>query len=268
MNIICWNVNGIRAWSKKGAFEWFLKESPDFFCLQETKAEEHQLDPAIRTPEGYTAYFDHSKGRKGYSGVAIYTKHAPTRVEYEVGVKTLDQEGRLLALIYDNLNLTGKADSTGTKVAIITSYFPNGGGGPVRLKYKLDFYKAFLIYIEKLKKAGYGIIFCGDVNTAHHEIDLARPKENETHTGFLPIERAWIDKIITAGYIDVFRHLYPTQTGAYTWWDMKTFARERNVGWRIDYFFISPDLEKAVSDMKIHSDIYGSDHCPIELRLK
>lgn len=264
MRIICWNVNGIRAWAKKGGFDWFLKESPDFFCLQETKAEEQQLDPALRAPEGYMAYFDHSKGRKGYSGVAIYTKHPPTKVEYEVGVETLDQEGRLLSLIYDDLKIAGKS----TKVAIITSYFPNGGGGPARLKYKLDFYKAFLTYIEKLRKNGYKIIFCGDVNTAHKEIDLARPKENETHTGFLPIERAWIDKVLATGYIDVFRHLYPTKTSAYTWWDMKTFARERNVGWRIDYFFISPDLEKAVTDMKIHSDIYGSDHCPIELVLK
>jgi exodeoxyribonuclease III len=259
MNIICWNVNGIRAWTKKGGFDWFLKESPDFFCLQETKARPEQLDPAIRAPEGYHAYFDHSKERQGYSGVAIYTKHAPSKVEYEVGVETLDQEGRLLSLLYDNLG--------GKKVAIITSYFPNGGGGPARLKYKLDFYKAFLTYIEKLRAQGYGIIFCGDVNTAHKEIDLARPKENETHTGFLPIERAWVDKLVGAGYVDIWRTLNPKRI-MYTWWDMKTFARERNVGWRIDYFFTSPELTEIITDMKIHNNIYGSDHCPIELVLK
>ncbi len=254
MKIICWNVNGIRAWSKKGGFEWFLKESPDFFCLQETKAEKHQLDPLLQDPVGYFSYFDHSKERKGYSGVAIYTKHKPESVEYDMGFPALDREGRLIALHYKDF-------------VIITCYFPNGGGGPVRLKYKLDFYKQFLIYINKLRKNGKKIIFCGDINTAHREIDLARPKENENHTGFLPIERSWLDEITTAGYIDVFRHLYPDLRDAYTWWDMKTFARERNVGWRIDYFFVSPDLIDKVKGMKIYKDVYGSDHCPIELKL-
>jgi exodeoxyribonuclease III len=255
IKIISWNVNGIRAWSKKGGLEWFLKESPDFFCLQETKAEAEQLDPALRLPDGYTSYFDHSKGRKGYSGVAIYTKHAPDKVEYEVGVKELDQEGRLLSLYFKDF-------------VLITCYFPNGGGGPIRLKYKLDFYKAFLKYINKLRKEGKHVIFCGDVNTAHHEVDLARPKENETHTGFLPIERAWLDEITKAGYVDTFRHFYPEVKNAYTWWDMKTFARERNVGWRIDYFFVSPDLVDNLVSTKIHADITGSDHCPLELSIE
>ena len=255
MKIICWNVNGIRAWSKKGGLDWCLKEQPDFLCLQETKAEKHQLEEAIHSPPPYYSYFDHSKGRKGYSGVAIYSKHKPLKVEYEVGLTELDQEGRLLSLYYKDF-------------VLITCYFPNGGGGPIRLKYKLDFYKQFLLYINKLRKNGHKIIVCGDINTAHHEIDLARPKENETHTGFLPIERAWLDKLVNAGYVDVFRHLNPNVKNVYTWWDMKTFARERNVGWRIDYFFISPDLLKNIESMKIHSDIHGSDHCPIELEIR
>ncbi len=254
MKLICWNVNGIRAWNKKGGMEWLLGEKPDFICMQETKAEKVQLDLALHSPAGYTSYFDHSKGRKGYSGTAIYVRkdNLPMKVEYEVGVETLDQEGRLIALHYKTF-------------VIITSYFPNGGGGIERLKYKLEFYKAFLKYINKIKKSGKSVIFCGDVNTAHQEIDLARPRENENHTGFLPIERAWLDEVTEAGYIDTFRHFYPDKKDAYTWWDMKTFARERNVGWRIDYFFVSPDLIKKLESTKIHHEIYGSDHCPIEL---
>ncbi len=255
MKIISWNVNGIRAWAKKGYFEWFLKESPDILCLQETKAEAVQLDPSVRSPQGYHVYFDHSKGRKGYSGVAIYSKIKPHKIEYEMGVSTLDQEGRLLGAYYDDF-------------ALFNVYFPNGGGGPDRLKFKLEFYEAFLKFIEKVQKSGMPVIFCGDINTAHQEIDLARPKENVMNTGFLPIERAWLDKVVKAGYIDVFRNLNPGTKDAYTYWDMKTFARDRNVGWRIDYFFVSPELLPRVKSVKILKDIFGSDHCPIEIELK
>ncbi|HEY9583882.1 MAG TPA: exodeoxyribonuclease III [Candidatus Paceibacterota bacterium] len=255
MKLISWNVNGIRANCKKGGFDWLLQQNADFFCLQETKAHPEQLEEGIRNPVGYYAYFDHSKGRKGYSGVATYAKEKPERTEYILGVPECDQEGRFIALFYPDF-------------VLINCYFPNGGGGPERLDFKMRFYDEFLKYVNKQRAAGLEIIFCGDINTAHQEIDLARPKENEKHTGFLPQERAWIDQVIQAGYIDIYRHQNPSKTGAYTWWDMKTFARERNVGWRIDYFFISPGLLKKVEKVKIHNMVMGSDHCPIELTLK
>lgn len=252
MNFISWNVNGLRAVHKKGNFKWIVDQSADFFCLQEVKAEKDQLLEEIQKIEGYYAYFDHSKVKKGYSGVAVYTKHEPLKVDYGMGIPEFDQEGRLLGLHYDDF-------------VLFNIYFPNGGGGPVRLDYKLRFYDAFLEYIEKIRKTGKKIIFCGDVNTAHEAIDLARPKENEKNTGFLPEERAWLDEVVNHGYIDVFRHFYPSKTNAYTYWDQKTAARVRNVGWRIDYFFVSQDLVKNLKNVVIHSDILGSDHCPIEI---
>ncbi len=255
MRIICWNVNGIRANVKKGGFDWFLNESPDMFCIQETKAEAEQLEEGIRNPVGYHSFFDHSKGRKGYSGVAVYTKEKPEKVEYGLGIEKYDQEGRFLALFFKDF-------------VLLNIYFPNGGGGPDRLKYKLEFYDAFLSYIDRLQKKGHEIVFCGDGNTAHAEIDLARPKENEGNTGFLPVERKWIDKVASHGYTDVFRHFNPGVKGAYTYWDMKTFARERNVGWRIDYFFVTAGMLKKVDKVKIHDQILGSDHCPLEIDIR
>ncbi len=254
MKLISWNVNGVRAWHKKGCLDWFLSEKPDFFCIQETKAHSDQIPLELKEARGYFSYFDHSKGRKGYSGVGVITKHKPLKVLDGLGVLELDQEGRFLALFYE-------------KCIVINTYFPNGGGGPIRLEYKLKYYDAFLKFLEKHKKQGYSIIFCGDVNTAHAEIDLARPKENAENTGFLPIERAWIDKVVSKGYIDTFRNLHPQQVGAYSYWDMKTFARERNVGWRIDYFFITEDLKKNLKDSFILADTYGSDHCPIGIKI-
>lgn len=262
MKIICWNVNGIRANVKKGGFDWFLQQSPDFFCIQETKAHPEQLEEGVRNPAEYHSFFDHSKLRKGYSGVAIYTKHKPDKVDYGFGIHEVDQEGRFIALYYDSKELIGK------KFVLITSYFPNGGGGQDRLDFKMRFYDEFLKYINNQRKAGYEIVFCGDVNTAHTEIDLARPKENQENTGFLPQEREWIDEVIQSGYIDIFRQQNPNKIGAYTYWDMKTFARERNVGWRIDYFFISPGILEKVKKANILNTVLGSDHCPIELIFK
>jgi exodeoxyribonuclease-3 len=259
MKIVSWNVNGIRALIKKGGFDWLVSQGFDMICLQETKAHPDQLEPNIISPLGYTSYFDHSKIKKGYSGVAIYTKQKPDKVEYGFDVDSLDQEGRQITLLF-----TGKAN----KLAIINTYFPNGGGGPERLDFKMRYYDAFLTYIEKLRKNGYSIVFTGDVNTAHREIDLARPKENEKNTGFLPEERAWIDGVVARGYIDTFRHLHPEKRDAYSWWDMKTFARERNVGWRIDYFFASADLGEKIKKAGILAKITGSDHCPITLELE
>ena len=255
MKLISWNVNGLRAVAKRGDFANILTRNPDILCLQETKSEAVQLPDDVRNIPGYFSYFSHSKMRKGYSGVGVYTKIEPERVEEGMGVPEFDQEGRLLVLYFKNF-------------VLLNCYFPNGGGGPVRLKYKLDFYDHFLKFIEKLRAKGHKVIVCGDVNTAHEEVDLARPKENETNTGFLPEERAWIDELIYHGYLDIFRHLHPNTKGAYTYWDMKTAARTRNVGWRIDYFFISPDLLKSVTHANILADVYGSDHCPITLELK
>lgn len=258
MRIISWNVNGLRANVKKGGFDWFLNESPDIYCLQEVKAEAEQLETGIRNPDGYHSYFDHSKGRKGYSGVAIYSKIEPNKVVYGMGIEEYDQEGRFIGLFFDSVKDM-------PKFALFNVYFPNGGGGPERLSFKLRYYAEFLKYINKCRKNGYEIVFCGDINTAHTEMDLARPKENVENTGFLPIERAWLDKVIDAGYTDVFRYLYPEAERKYTYWDMKTFARDRNVGWRIDYFFVSPGLLKRVSKTRILEEVMGSDHCPIDI---
>jgi exodeoxyribonuclease-3 len=261
MRMISWNVNGLRANVKKGGFDWLLNESADIFCLQETKAHPDQLEEGVRNPPGYFAYFDHSKGRKGYSGVAVFSKVEPEKVDYGLGIEELDQEGRFLALFFHE-NAFGKGLP---KLVFINTYFPNGGGGPTRLEFKLKYYERFLSYIQALRKKGYEIVFCGDVNTAHTEIDLARPKENVENTGFLPIERDWLDRVAKAGYIDTFRHLHPGLTGQYSYWDMKTYARERNVGWRIDYFFISPGLLAHLKKALILDTILGSDHCPTEL---
>ena len=245
-------MNGLRAINKKGNWEEILKKDPDILGLQETKAEADQLPEEVRNPAEYFSYFSHSKMRKGYSGVGVYTKLKPEKVEEGMGVPEMDTEGRLLVLYYPDF-------------VLLNCYFPNGGGGPERLRYKLEFYDNFLKFIEKLRKKGHKIIVCGDVNTAHEEIDIARPKENENNTGFLPEERAWIDELIYHGYVDIFRHLHPNTRDAYTYWDMKTGARARNVGWRIDYFFISPDLLKEVKQATIMTNFSGSDHCPIVL---
>jgi exodeoxyribonuclease-3 len=255
MKIISWNVNGLRAVYKKGAFDRILEENPDILCIQETKSRPDQLPLELLNLPGYTCHFHFPTVKKGYSGVAIYTKITPKTVVNDLGIEKMDQEGRLIMAEYSDFIL-------------INCYFPNGGGAPERLRYKLDFYDYFLKHIEKLHKKQPNIIFCGDVNVAHKPIDLARPKANETHVGFLPIERAWVDKVLDKGWVDIFRHFYPDQEGAYTYWDMKSFSRDRNVGWRIDYFFASPEMMERVKSIKILDEILGSDHCPIELILK
>ncbi|MFH1472814.1 MAG: exodeoxyribonuclease III [bacterium] len=258
MNIISWNVNGLRAVHRKGNFDDILALKPDVLCLQETKSMPDQLDEELRSPKGYTSHFHFPTVKKGYSGVAIYAKDKPLYVQNDLGVEKMDQEGRLILAEYA---------SPAGEFTLINCYFPNGGGSPEKLRYKLDFYDYFLEFIDKLHKKQPNIIFCGDVNVAHTEIDLARPKENENHVGFLPIERAWMDKLISHGWTDVFRHFNPDKKDAYTYWDMKTFARERNVGWRIDYFFASPEILKKIKSAEILDNIFGSDHCPIKITL-
>lgn len=272
--IICWNVNGIRAWSKKGCLDWVLSQNPDIFCFQETKAHREQLDSALLNIEGYTSYFDHSKLKKGYSGVAVYTKEQPLRVDTDLWVevaetaeddaaqgatkqattKQIDQEGRFIALYFKDF-------------VLINCYFPNGGGDVSRLEYKLRFYKAFQKYVTKLKDEGKKVIFCGDLNVAHTEIDIARPKENANHVGFLPVERAWLTGVIEDGFIDTFRFKNPDARDVYSWWDVKSRARDRNIGWRIDYFLVDQTQETNILNAQIHHEIYGSDHCPISLEI-
>ncbi len=254
MKLISWNVNGLRSVHRGGYWKDFLKINPDIFCLQETKASPEQLPDDAREVPGYHSFFSSSKLRKGYSGVALYSKRKPDAVEYGMGIKKFDDEGRLVAAYFKEF-------------VLFNVYFPNGGGGPERLRYKLDFYDAFLEHIEKLRKTGRAVIFCGDVNTAHEAIDLARPKENEHNTGFLPEERAWLDEVARLGYTDTFRYLYPRTEDAYSYWDMKTRARERNVGWRIDYFFISSDMLRKLREAFILPDVLGSDHSPVGIIL-
>jgi exodeoxyribonuclease-3 len=263
MRIISWNTNGLRATIKQGNFDnLFKKYKPDIVCLQETKCNPDQLDKEIVNYKDYTAYFAYPTLKKGYSGVAIYTKIKPTKVEYGIGISGLDDEGRAIVCYFPSN--TGGIKS---KWILINCYFPNGGGGPERLKYKLEFYDAFLKFINKKRKAGYEVIFTGDINTAHNEIDLARPKENEKNTGFLPEERDWLDEVVRNGYLDVFRNLYPNKKDVYTYWDQKTRARDRNVGWRIDYFFISSPIMQKIQSFKTFADYMGSDHCPIMIEV-
>lgn len=253
MKIISWNVNGVRAIQKKGFLDWLAKESPDILCLQEIKAQEHQLGPELLNPEGYHTYWNPAE-RKGYSGVAVFSRKKPLAVKMGFGVPRFDCEGRVLVTEFPGF-------------VLLNIYFPNGKQGEERLQYKLDFYEETLRFVECLKSEGKKVVVCGDYNTAHQPIDLARPRENEKVSGFLPVERAWIDKWVRHGQVDIFREfcLLPDY---YTWWDMKTGARERNVGWRIDYHFVTKDLVPAVRDAKILKEVMGSDHCPVSLELK
>jgi exodeoxyribonuclease III len=252
VKIFSWNVNGIRAVQKKGFIEWVLKEKPDILCLQETKAHIEQLDDELVNIPGYYSYFS-SGERKGYSGVATYTKQKPLSVSHGIGVERFDSEGRILVTEYPEFTL-------------LNIYFPNGQKDEDRLKYKMEFYDAILDYCEELKKQGKKLIISGDYNTAHKEIDLKNPKENEDRSGFLPIERAWLDKFISYGYIDTFRYFYPDEE-KYSWWSYKFKARDRNIGWRIDYHFVSDNLISEVKEAEIRNDVSGADHCPIVIYL-
>lgn len=253
MKVLSWNVNGIRAVDRKGFFQWFTKEKPDVICLQEIKAQKEQLPSHLRNTPNYHLYIN-SAEKKGYSGVATYTKQKPLDVKMGFGIEKFDREGRILITEY-------------SKFILFNIYFPNGKKNQERLDYKLDFYDTFLAYADNLKAKGKNIVVCGDFNTAHKEIDLARPKENEKISGFLPIERAWIDTFIDHGYIDTFRE-FNKQSEQYSWWDMKTRARERNVGWRIDYFFVNKEFMKYVKNAFILQKVSGSDHCPIGIEIE
>ena len=253
LRLLSWNVNGIRAVQKKGFIDWVLKENPDVLCLQETKAHPEQLSEELLNINGYKSYFSSSIVKKGYSGVAIYTKEEPIKVEHGFGIPEFDDEGRIIVAEYKNFIL-------------INIYYPNGKAREERLKYKMDFYDAFLEHANGLVAKKKKLVICGDVNTAHKEIDLARPKENSKTSGFLPIEREWMDKFFSNGYLDTFR-MFNSEPENYTWWDQVTRSRERNVGWRIDYFFVSNNFKKNVKDAFILPDVMGSDHCPVGVEI-
>jgi exodeoxyribonuclease-3 len=254
MKIYSWNVNGIRAIAKKGFIQWLKKENPDILCIQETKAHPDQLGFDLKNIDNYQVHFA-SATKAGYSGTATYSIPEAKKIQIGLNKKKFDQEGRTIITYYQNF-------------VLMNIYFPNGKASEERLAYKMDYYYYLLEYLKKLKKQEKNIIITGDVNTAHQEIDLARPKANEKISGFLKEEREWIDQLLKSGFIDSYRHFYPNKTDAYTWWSLRSAARERNVGWRIDYFFVSESLKKNLQAARIHSEIMGSDHCPISIELK
>jgi len=252
MKIYCWNVNGIRAAAQKGYTDWFKRSQPDILCLQETKAQAEQLDKSIAEPEGYFSYWN-SAEKKGYSGTVTFSKTEPTRIKYELGVDEFDGEGRVIETEFKEF-------------VLLNIYFPNGKRDHSRVKYKLDFCDVVLERCEILKKKGKNLIICGDYNTAHKEIDLKNWKSNQNTTGFLPEERAWIDKFISHGYVDSFRH-FNQEPDNYTWWSYMGNARQKNVGWRIDYFFINKEFLPSLKKAYILPEVKGSDHCPIGIEI-
>ena len=249
LKMISWNVNGLRAVMDKGFMDCFRKMDADFFCLQETKLQEGQIEMDL---PGYLEYWNYAE-KKGYSGTAIFTKHEPLKVTYGIGVPEHDHEGRVITLEYPGF-------------FFITCYTPNSQDELKRLDYRMTWEEAFLAYINGLK-ASKPVIFCGDLNVAHREIDLKNPKTNRHNAGFTDEERGKMTDLLAAGYVDSFRFLYPDMKDIYSWWSYRFHAREKNSGWRIDYFIVSEDIKDRIKEAKIHTEIFGSDHCPVELQI-
>ena len=250
MRFISWNVTGLRACMQKGFMDFFRQMDADFFCLQETKLQQGQIE--LELP-GYRQYWCYAE-KKGYSGTAIFTKHEPLSVSYGIGVEELDNEGRVITLEYPDF-------------CLVTCYTPNAQRELARIDHRMKWEEAFRGYLKDLD-AKKPVILCGDLNVAHKEIDLKNPASNRGNAGFSDEERGAFTQLLEAGFTDSFRYLYPDQKDAYTWWSYMFKARERNIGWRIDYFVVSERLQTAIEDAAIHADITGSDHCPVELRLK
>ena len=253
MKLYSWNVNGIRAAEKKGFLNWLDEVQPDILCVQETKAKIDQLGSSLIEDHGYHTFW-HSAIKPGYSGVATFSKEKPHFVQEGLGIERFDLEGRVLLTEHDDFLL-------------YNIYFPNGQKDDVRLNYKLDFYDKLLPIINEQVDSGNNVIVTGDWNTAHHPIDLARPKENVKTSGFMPIEREKLDTYVSNGWVDTFRHFH-AEPNRYTWWTYRFGARERNVGWRIDYFFTNETFIDQLEDADIHDNIMGSDHCPVLITLK
>ena len=253
MKLYSWNVNGIRAAEKKGLVDWIQSEQPDVLGIQELKATEDQLPDTLKQLDGYHAFFNPAE-RKGYSGTAVYYKEEPLNIHTGLSDDRFNHEGRTIVMEYPDFTL-------------YNIYFPNGGQGDDRLQFKMDFYDCFQKDVNALVAEGKRVIVCGDVNTAHTEIDLKNPKSNAKRSGFLPIEREWVTQFLNDGYIDTYRYFYPDQI-EYSWWSYRFNARANNAGWRIDYFFASDNAKDLLEDAAIHTDVMGSDHCPISLTLK
>jgi exodeoxyribonuclease-3 len=253
MNIYSWNVNGIRAIEKKGFLAWLENTQPDILCLQETKAHEEQLTSSLLRDHGYHTSW-HSAEKKGYSSVATFCRKPPLKVQKGLGIPRFDCEGRVLITWHEEFKL-------------YNIYFPNGQRDCGRVTYKLDFYTELLALLNADVAAGENVVIGGDWNTAHQAIDLKNPKANEGTSGFLPEERAMLDRYLAEGYVDTFRHLHPEAKDRYSWWSYQSGARERNVGWRIDYFFVNQRLLPQVTQADILDQVMGSDHCPVMIRL-
>ena len=257
IRLVSWNVNGFRALSDKPDWNWFASTNADVVALQETKADPAQIAEAHRNPGGWNAEWLAAQVKKGYSGVAVFSRPRPElkplAVHRELPDPRYQGEGRLLHIEFPAFHF-------------FNVYFPNGTKDDERLAYKMGYYDAFLAHAEELRRTK-PIVVCGDFNTAHRPIDLARPKANEEHSGFLPIERAWVDRFIAAGYVDTFRQVRGDEPNRYSWWSYKQRARAGNVGWRIDYFFVSDELAPMIRDAWIEDDVFGSDHCPVGLEL-
>ena len=250
MRFISWNVNGLRAIVNKDFKNQFQTLDADIFCLQETKLQEGQIDLSF---QGYTSYWNYAE-KKGYSGTCIFTKKQPLNVTYGIGIEEHDHEGRVITLEFDSF-------------FFITVYTPNSGDGLKRLSYRMEWEDAFLSYIKSLDEKK-PVIFCGDLNVAHEEIDLKNPKTNHNNAGFTDDEREKISTLLSSGFTDTFRYLYPDKRDAYSWWSYRFRAREKNAGWRIDYFIVSDRIKKNIKDSIIHSDYMGSDHCHVELDIE
>lgn len=256
IKLISWNVNGLRAAIKNNFFASFRQMDADVLAIQETKLQEDQLSDEMKTIKGYESCWSHATLKKGYSGVGVYSRITPGRINTRLGISKFDQEGRMIELDFKDF-------------IFFNVYFPNGQMSDERLQYKLDFYEKFFEYTDAYKRQKRSLIITGDYNTAHNEIDLKNPKANENTSGFLRIERDWLDRISENGYVDTFRHFFP-DTVKYSWWTYRFKARERDIGWRIDYFFVTEDIIRKnwIKEAFINNDIFGSDHCPIGLVLE
>ena len=252
MKLFSWNVNGVRAIEKKGFLGWMSSTLPDVLCIQETKAKFEQLPDTLQEIDGYYSYW-HSAEKLGYSGVATFCKEEPLHVQYGLGIDKYDREGRVLITEFENFLL-------------YNIYFPNGQKDEFRLQYKLDFYNDLLTILNDQVESGTNVVVAGDWNTAHKPIDLANPKANENYSGFLPVERAQLDEYVEHGYVDSFR-LFHDEPNRYSWWTYRHGARERNIGWRIDYFFTNQEFANQITNADIHENVMGSDHCPVSLEL-
>ena len=250
MKLISWNVNGIRACVQKGFLDFFKDVDADIFCIQESKMQEGQLELEL---EGYHQYWNYAE-KKGYSGTAIFTKQEPISVQYGIGIEEHDHEGRVITLEFEDFYM-------------VTVYTPNSQDGLKRLDYRMQWETDFLAYLKKLEEKK-GVIFCGDLNVAHQEIDLKNPKTNRKNAGFTDEERAKFGEVLKSGFIDTFRYFYPDVKDVYSWWSYRFSARAKNAGWRIDYFCVSECLKDRLEDAKILTDVLGSDHCPVQLDLK